>query len=252
MDNRHSFIARRISASLIEEWIRTKMEEDPFFKREAAAPYTSERYCFSYSISTEHGASSKTCRFTIRNDESGIWAETESDLHLNENAKRSKKILFDETSLPPDQQALFAKLDNLLSALGASNDAETTQCVKREALAHDENAIDALFEGALVKVTSDRFERSRAARDACIAEHGAICAICRFDFGEAYGSSARGMIHVHHLAPLHKTRVQHQVNPIRDLIPVCANCHMVLHSKPNGVYAPGEVRSMLKRAKQQS
>jgi hypothetical protein len=32
------------------------------------------------------------------------------------------------------------------------------------------------------------------------------------------------------------------VDPIRDLIPVCSNCHTALHSKKDGCYTPDELR----------
>ena len=40
------------------------------------------------------------------------------------------------------------------------------------------------------------------------------------------------------------------VNPKTDLIPVCPNCHMILHSKNDGVYSPEEVKNMLNKDKQ--
>jgi predicted HNH restriction endonuclease len=32
---------------------------------------------------------------------------------------------------------------------------------------------------------------------------------------------------------------------VKDLIPVCPNCHMILHSKPGGFYTVEEVKNML-------
>ncbi len=85
------------------------------------------------------------------------------------------------------------------------------------------------YEGALQRITTNRYERSQAARSACIAHYGPICSICEFDFGYVYGEIARGFIHVHHIAPVSSISAEYQVDPINDLVPVCPNCHVVLH-----------------------
>ena len=101
-----------------------------------------------------------------------------------------------------------------------------------------------LAEGALCTVVTDRFERSRAARQRCIDAHGATCAICGFDFAAAYGPEFAGIIQVHHIVPLHELGEAHEVDPVRDLIPVCPNCHVALHSKPGGTYTPAELKDL--------
>lgn len=106
---------------------------------------------------------------------------------------------------------------------------------------------DSVFvEGAQVAILGDRFERSKAARARCIAEHGAKCAICGFDFGKVYGDDFSGKIEVHHIVPLSEIREEYIVDPVNDLIPVCSNCHLILHSKAgDGAYTPDEVRAMI-------
>ena len=44
----------------------------------------------------------------------------------------------------------------------------------------------------------------------------------------------KGFIHVHHLRPLHTIRKNYVVNYKNDLIPVCPNCHAMIHRIPNG------------------
>jgi len=75
------------------------------------------------------------------------------------------------------------------------------------------------------------FERSRSARKACLKEFGARCFICQFDFGKKYGSRFAGNIHVHHLNPISWRTAMYELDPKRDLRPVCPNCHYVLHLK---------------------
>lgn len=84
-------------------------------------------------------------------------------------------------------------------------------------------------EGAVSRVEVNRYERDPEARLACIAAHGTSCSICRFSFGSVYGPEAEEYIHVHHLRPLSENTGEHPVDPIADLLPVCPNCHAVLH-----------------------
>ena len=55
--------------------------------------------------------------------------------------------------------------------------------------------------------------------------------------GKIYGAAAKHLIHVHHLVPLSKIRKAHRVDPVRDLRPVCPNCHAAIHltNPPTGI-----------------
>jgi hypothetical protein len=87
-------------------------------------------------------------------------------------------------------------------------------------------------EGRRVAVLVERIERDPKARLKCIEHYGARCRVCQFDFEERYGSIGRGFIHVHHhRVQLAITRGSHKVDPIRDLIPLCPNCHAMVHSQ---------------------
>lgn len=93
-----------------------------------------------------------------------------------------------------------------------------------------ENLVSApIVEGEIFQVEITKFERNVAARRACIDHHGCVCKICGFDFEANFGARGVGFIHVHHLVPLSEIREKYQVNPIKDLIPVCPNCHAMLH-----------------------
>jgi len=85
------------------------------------------------------------------------------------------------------------------------------------------------IEGAAVQVTVNRYERDRKARQAALEWHGYQCKVCGIDMTKAYGEIAKGFIHVHHLVPLSEIKENYQVNPKTDLIPVCPNCHAMLH-----------------------
>jgi len=88
-------------------------------------------------------------------------------------------------------------------------------------------------EGATKTVTVNAYERNAEARRDCIRHHGTSCKVCDFDFGKAYGKLGAGFIHVHHKVPISEIGKAYTLNAIEDLVPVCPNCHAMLHrSKP--------------------
>ncbi|TCR69600.1 HNH endonuclease [Rhizobium sp. BK376] len=91
---------------------------------------------------------------------------------------------------------------------------------------------DELFEeGATTQILVNRYERDPVARQRCIDHHKARCSVCELDFEEMYGERGAGFIHVHHRRSLGARGASHKVDPIRDLVPVCPNCHAMLHRK---------------------
>jgi 5-methylcytosine-specific restriction protein A len=87
-----------------------------------------------------------------------------------------------------------------------------------------------LSEGAVRQITVNAYERNSTARRLCINHHGDKCKVCDFSFASIYGPVGEGLIHVHHIVQLADTRRNYQVDPINDLVPVCPNCHAMLHS----------------------
>jgi 5-methylcytosine-specific restriction endonuclease McrA len=87
------------------------------------------------------------------------------------------------------------------------------------------------WEGSVRRVSVNAYERDPAARRACIAHFGLSCQICGFDFAAVYGQLGLGFIHVHHLRPLSAIGSGYTVDPIHDLLPVCPNCHAMLHQQ---------------------
>ncbi|MEX2490479.1 MAG: HNH endonuclease [Nitrospirales bacterium] len=90
---------------------------------------------------------------------------------------------------------------------------------------------ESLIEGAKKQVTVNAFERNVMARRQCIARYGYRCRVCAFDFEKAYGKIGRKFIHVHHLFELSTIGTEYTINPVRDLRPVCPNCHAMLHKR---------------------
>lgn len=95
----------------------------------------------------------------------------------------------------------------------------------------DELPLGPYREGAVRRVLVNIYERDRAARQACVAHYGTQCSVCGLDFKDRYGSLGVGFIHVHHVVPLSELGPEYELDPIRDLRPVCPNCHAMLHRR---------------------
>lgn len=103
-------------------------------------------------------------------------------------------------------------------------------------------------EGHLRRVYVNKYERNPEAREKCLAKYGRKCQVCGMDFASVYGKAADRIIHVHHVVPLATIGRQYQVNPIKDLIPVCPNCHAVIHLRVPP-FSITEVQQMLETLK---
>lgn len=100
-----------------------------------------------------------------------------------------------------------------------------------------------------VVVHMNAYENNPEARAICIAHHGSRCRVCSMDFKRTYGAIGEGYIQVHHVPPEGGATDAYVLDPVMDLVPVCANCHAMLHrgrEKPRSVE---ELRRVLEMAR---
>lgn len=100
-------------------------------------------------------------------------------------------------------------------------------------VAHHDEVVDAGsgVEGSRLRVWTNRYERDLRLRARCLAHYGRVCQVCKVDLADTYGPElSGGGIHVHHVRPLSEgeSRV---TDPVHDLVPVCPNCHAMLHRR---------------------
>lgn len=100
------------------------------------------------------------------------------------------------------------------------------------------------FEGATKTIRVNAYERCPKARKACLDEYGYLCKVCNFDFEKVYGNLGKDFIHVHHIVPLSEINTEYELDPLRDLLPVCPNCHAMLH-RNRKIMLPGELKLLL-------
>jgi predicted HNH restriction endonuclease len=119
--------------------------------------------------------------------------------------------------------------NDVKSSLGKVYNARTSTIIPYEEL---------IAEGETKTVVTKSYERSRKLRNVAIehfTKNGIItCDCCGFEFksfyGEVYGTSC---IEIHHLKPIFQyasmSVVQTIDEALKNLLPVCPNCHRVIH-----------------------
>ncbi len=85
------------------------------------------------------------------------------------------------------------------------------------------------LEGDKRSMLHNKYERSRFNRAMCLRHHGFSCKACGEKLVQKYGSIAQELIHVHHIKPVSSLGGATLVDPIQDLVPLCPNCHNVIH-----------------------
>lgn len=92
-----------------------------------------------------------------------------------------------------------------------------------------EEVDNTLTEGAKYQLFVNKYERNAEARRLCLQHYGTDCSVCKVNLSKVYGPVADSFIHVHHLRSLSTIGHQYKIDPIKDLRPVCPNCHAIIH-----------------------
>jgi 5-methylcytosine-specific restriction enzyme A len=100
------------------------------------------------------------------------------------------------------------------------------------------------YEGAKKSVYVNIYERDRKARQKCLEHFGYSCRACDLNMEELYGLPGKEAIHVHHVVEISSVGKEYVIDPVKDLIPVCPNCHHIIHRK-YPAYKISEIRRML-------
>jgi 5-methylcytosine-specific restriction protein A len=100
-------------------------------------------------------------------------------------------------------------------------------------------------EGAVREYYGKRYERDPLNRKRAIEIHGTNCTICGFDFESFYGERGRGFIEVHHVTPIASFDHEIEIDPKTDLLPVCSNCHRMIHRRKEYVLSIDEVKHLI-------
>ena len=102
-------------------------------------------------------------------------------------------------------------------------------------------------EGNLEKRLTNRYERDSRLRANALRIHGHVCCVCGFDFEKTYGPHGKEFIEVHHTVPLSKVKESHSVDPKKDMVVLCANCHRMIHRNQADPLTVDELKNLLKK-----
>ena len=94
---------------------------------------------------------------------------------------------------------------------------------------------------ALLSNYTTRYERDPRNRKVAIKIHGTKCMACGFDFEKTYGERDEDYIEVHHMVHLASRDAEINIDPGKDFIVVCSNCHRMNHRKKNQVLSLEEL-----------
>ncbi len=89
-----------------------------------------------------------------------------------------------------------------------------------------------LVEGAIQQERErEVHKRNPKLRELCIKAYGSRyeCVVCGMNFVDVYGEIGKEFIEVHHLYPISETDGEHEVDPAAEMIPLCSNCHSMIH-----------------------
>lgn len=186
------------------------------------------------------------------------WYTNTSDLYMKINGEEVNPLepnqwrnnwnqLYIKLSKTPVIHYDIKQLENATLDISSSLLGLILSLLPLEEAAIEESAIG-LPEGALTRIEVNRYERSAFNRQACLIFHGYICKVCDFDFEQKYGILGQGFIHVHHIVPVSELGSNYKINPKKDLVPVCPNCHAMIH-KRKPPYRVDELKNIISNTK---
>jgi len=72
------------------------------------------------------------------------------------------------------------------------------------------------------------------------------CVVCDFDFSEKYDGHGQGYIEIHHLEPVSLGLTnQSLTEALKKVVPLCSNCHRMIHRDKNNLLSPEELRKIV-------
>ncbi|HMR99624.1 MAG TPA: hypothetical protein PKE62_10230 [Anaerolineales bacterium] len=148
-------------------------------------------------------------------------------------------------------ESLLSNNLGYLETLGGVTEIVRSQESGTKIIIYDENIF--ISEGRKRSVSTQVYERSKKLRDIAIKHYSVdgmiICAACGFDFYKEYGEIGRGYIEIHHQKPICQYEeadfAQVAIDAVKDLIPLCANCHRIVHRRRGNPLSIEELTRLL-------
>ena len=187
-----------------------------------------------------------TCRKQKYQDRSGIRIFWDSD--LKKDIKREFKDIFLKLSNDQDSKSTFSK-DGYLRFAKIKDNIHVS-IISQKTVENDIESIkieDGIQykDGKRKSYYGHRYERDEKNRKKALELHGTSCFGCGFDFEEKYGNRGKGFIEVHHIKPLSHQKKEINIDPGKDLVPLCPNCHRMVHRFPDDILTIAQLRKII-------
>ena len=177
-----------------------------------------------------------------------VLLNPEKEPILTVEVLRMRSILHKQNWSPQSANSLKPELIDELESVWF--EFLTTQNIRHNPFIPSINETQKTYsEGSASQITVTKYERNPFARKKCLEHYGFTCAICDFNFEKVYGEIGKGFIHVHHLTQVASVGETYEVDPIKDLRPVCPNCHSIIHKNNTKPYTIEEVKSFINSTK---
>ena len=109
-----------------------------------------------------------------------------------------------------------------------------------------------MTEGEKIHVEFEVAHRNQALRQACIDKYGYQCQCCGMNFADMYGEElGNSFIEVHHLKMISTYDESKPNDYVENLVPLCSNCHSMIHHGKNGPLSLRELREAYKGEKKE-
>lgn len=119
--------------------------------------------------------------------------------------------------------------------------------VEKEEIADELESVYVDKEGKKKLAFGYKYERNPKLRKQALKIHGFNCKACNFNFESIYGERGKEFIEIHHIKPLSEVDGEMAINPKYDLIPLCSNCHRMIHRKKDNMLSVEELREIIQK-----
>jgi 5-methylcytosine-specific restriction enzyme A len=178
----------------------------------------------------------------------------------NTNGRNSANILY-YLGLKADYRGLFEgeSIDQVIEILNSNGEeyADVIRLLRIQAKTSHlyENVISDIeaqefeegkrIEGTKKSYFINKYERDPENRKKAIEIHGLNCCVCGFNFEEVYGERGRDFIEIHHIKPLSTLQEAVVIDPATDLVPLCANCHRMIHRRKADILTIDQLKDLM-------
>ena len=160
-------------------------------------------------------------------------------------SKKNWEHFFNQYGMTEIKESDFLFLLNMGTQNGYIAEENEEYRAEEKTISHELESKSIDIEGKKIEYFGYRYERKPELRKEALRIHGYSCNVCDFNFEEKYGAIGREFIEVHHIKPLSFFKEEAIVNPETDLIPVCSNCHRMIHRKKDHTLSIEELKKYM-------